>query len=638
MLKITGLILLAFVLVLGNEIRLGIDRYMKNTLETDAEINVRTLDKLLKEYTDETVNQSLSFQSDKFEEIYSDFLSGDSTLVKSLVTRDGKILDISRETEEDTQICLLVKNFQGKKDWPIYFHLDSMGSKDIDNLENELTNENQEECNVTIHYVNLQSSDETNNELDQIDVAQIDVNEKTIVKREVNGDIQKLSGKASFYLSQYKEIFFSNNSQPITQGNITRIVSENNAKIVIDYHDAMNGVRNQLQNHFKQYIDMDKVFVGTSYGEYYLLEPYRYESKYYSSVLVPIIDWRVYNKIYEETFDEVENDENIIKESTLGYVIITQEYSDLTMSSMQQFMIDNFSTYFLAFLLIICICLIIAYMIIKPIRRIETTAKHIAHKEFDYPIDMTRHDELGDLARSIDIMSKELEKTINDLYQKVEKVKQLENIRKEFVSNFTHEIKTPLGIINGFSELVELEQDEQKRNEYISIIQNETKKINNLVLAMLEYSRLESASIPLKIEEVDMLEVVDEAISSMSFLFQKKNIRLQTSLDFVNIQADRFRMEMLITNFISNAIRYTKEGNTIDIHLDEHTFSIENEGAYIPEEHLEKVWLTFHKVDKARNEEGTGIGLAICRSILELHRFEYGVKNTETGVLFYFHF
>ena len=110
-----------------------------------------------------------------------------------------------------------------------------------------------------------------------------------------------------------------------------------------------------------------------------------------------------------------------------------------------------------------------SYMIVRPIRRIETTAKHIARKEFDYPIDMTRHDELGDLARSIDIMSKELEKTISNLHQEIERVTQLEGVRKDFVSNFTHEIKTPLGIINGFSELVELEQDEKKRNEYIDI-------------------------------------------------------------------------------------------------------------------------------------------------------------------------
>ena len=139
---------------------------------------------------------------------------------------------------------------------------------------------------------------------------------------------------------------------------------------------------------------------------------------------------------------------------------------------------------------------------------------------------MTRHDELGDLARSIDIMSKELEKTISNLHQEIERVTQLEGVRKDFVSNFTHEIKTPLGIINGFSELVELEQDEKKRNEYIDIIQNEAKRINELVLAMLDLSKLESQNISLTMEDVDLLDIVDESLDSMAYLLEKKNIHL----------------------------------------------------------------------------------------------------------------
>ncbi len=172
---------------------------------------------------------------------------------------------------------------------------------------------------------------------------------------------------------------------------------------------------------------------------------------------------------------------------------------------MKQFIIDNSSTYLLALILIALLSLFLAYILVKPIHRLETIAKHIARKEFDYPINVNRHDELGNLARSIDTMSKELEKTINNLYFQIEKVQSLETIRKEFVANFTHEIKTPLGIINGFSELVEIEQDVKKRNEYIDIIQSETGKINTLVLAMLEYSKLESDAITLNKEDIDLL-------------------------------------------------------------------------------------------------------------------------------------
>lgn len=111
-----------------------------------------------------------------------------------------------------------------------------------------------------------------------------------------------------------------------------------------------------------------------------------------------------------------------------------------------------------------------------------------------------------------------------------------------------------------------------------------------------------------------------------------------THLESAPIQADHFKMEIVIANFISNALRYTEDGKTIIIELDDHHFSIENEGAYIPEEEIDKIWLTFHKVDKARSKEGTGLGLAICKAALDKHHFKYGVQNTTKGVKFYFEF
>lgn len=154
---------------------------------------------------------------------------------------------------------------------------------------------------------------------------------------------------------------------------------------------------------------------------------------------------------------------------------------------------------------------------------------------------------------------------------------------------------------------------------------------------MLDLSKLESQNISLTLEEVDMLDIVDECLDSMMYLIEKKNIHLETDLNESIVIADQFRMEMLIQNFITNAIRYTLDGKSIYIHLDAQGFEIENETEALPDDELEKIWLTFHKVaDKSRSNEGTGLGLAICRTILELHHFEYGVKNTERGVLFFF--
>lgn len=639
--KISGIVFIAFALILGNEIRLGIDRYIKNTLETDASATVRNLDKFAKEYSDLTIYKSYELKSQEFQNIYSSILAGDSSLVKSLVTPEGRILDISRETMEDSMLCMLVKDFQLADDWPqncpAYFHLENIGKENIDKLERSLNDEKSSRT-ATLSVVFPKNTDFSDNEFKDIDIAKIAIDGDTIVERDVSGEKVEITGQISFYSSQYKEVFFGNNKEMITYGNYAHSVADNEETIVIDYHDAMKGIQQQLQKDFQKYTKTTDVFTSTNYADYYLLKPYKYNGKYYSSIMMKVVDWTQMNTYYSDYRYNELSDEEKLQKATKGYIIITKEYNQLISTTMRQFIIDNYSTYLLALILIALLCIALAYILVKPIHRLEIIAKHIARKEFDYPVNLNRHDELGNLARSVDTMSKELEKTINDLYFQVEKVQSLEVIRKEFVSNFTHEIKTPLGIINGFSELIEIEQDETKRNEYIQIIQNETKKINELVLAMLEYSKLESDRITLDIENVDLLELVDESIDSMMYLFKKKNIQLETSLESVTVKADRFKMQMVINNFISNALRYTQDHKTIIIHLDQNQFSIENEGAHIPEEDKEKIWLTFHKVDKSRNDEGTGLGLAICRAALDLHHFEYGVKNTETGVFFYFCF
>ena len=475
-------------------------------------------------------------------------------------------------------------------------------------------------------------SELNSNIFDNIFIKELKLNNQIIYVSNTKGKVQTMEGTVGSYASYNLEIAFPSTLTE-SKKQSTNTSGKKSRTMILDYQNAMNGLREQITKNFKTFKKSGRELTTTNYSIYKILNPYEYNGKYYSTVMLRLEDWGLMNG--EDTTVDY-TDEASLDKVTAGYIFVIQEYTNLTMRSFRQFMHDNSSTYLLAFVLIILICLSIAYMVIKPIRRIETTAKHIARKEFDYPIDTTRHDELGDLSRSIDRMSKELESTINNLHQEIERVQRLEVIRKEFVSNFTHEIKTPLGIINGFSELVEIEQDEKKRNEYITIIQNETKRINELVLAMLDLSKLESQKVSLKLEEVDLLDIIGDCLDSMMYLFERKQIKVHTQLDSSMVKADRFKIEMVIDNFISNALRYTAEGKNVYVRLDEHGFEIENEGHPIPKDDLEKIWLTFHKVDRSRNAEGTGLGLAICKAILDLHHFEYGVKNTEKGVLFYF--
>ncbi len=630
--KVTGVVFIAFSIVLGNEIRLGINRYTKNTLDTDAEAIVRNLDKFAKSYTQSIAINKVNLNSTEFKNIYRDALAGDGTKVKCLVNAKGQILDVSREGEGFPSIGVIVSKYKGATNWPVYFDLSSMDSTSLMKIESELLKHKDEKNTITLKIVTNSQSELNSNIFDNIFIKELKLNNQIIYVSNTKGKVQTMEGTVGSYASYNLEIAFPSTLTE-SKKQSTNTSGKKSRTMILDYQNAMNGLREQITKNFKTFKKSGRELTTTNYSIYKILNPYEYNGKYYSTVMLRLEDWGLMNG--EDTTVDY-TDEASLDKVTAGYIFVIQEYTNLTMRSFRQFMHDNSSTYLLAFVLIILICLSIAYMVIKPIRRIESTAKHIARKEFDYPIDTTRHDELGDLSRSIDRMSKELESTINNLHQEIERVQRLEVIRKKFVSNFTHEIKTPLGIINGFSELVEIEQDEKKRNEYITIIQNETKRINELVLAMLDLSKLESQKVSLKLEEVDLLDIVGDCLDSMMYLFERKQIKVHTQLDSSMVKADRFKIEMVIDNFISNALRYTAEGKNVYVRLDEHGFEIENEGHPIPKDDLEKIWLTFHKVDRSRNAEGTGLGLAICKAILDLHHFEYGVKNTEKGVLFYF--
>lgn len=630
--KVTGVVFIAFSIVLGNEICLGINRYTKNTLDTDAEAIVRNLDKFAKSYTQSIAINKVNLNSTEFKNIYRDALAGDGTKVKCLVNAKGQILDVSREGEGFPSIGVIVSKYKGATNWPVYFDLSSMDSTSLMKIESELLKHKDEKNTITLKIVTNSQSELNSNIFDNIFIKELKLNNQIIYVSNTKGKVQTMEGTVGSYASYNLEIAFPSTLTE-SKKQSTNTSGKKSRTMILDYQNAMNGLREQITKNFKTFKKSGRELTTTNYSIYKILNPYEYNGKYYSTVMLRLEDWGLMNG--EDTTVDY-TDEASLDKVTAGYIFVIQEYTNLTMRSFRQFMHDNSSTYLLAFVLIILICLSIAYMVIKPIRRIETTAKHIARKEFDYPIDTTRHDELGDLSRSIDRMSKKLESTINNLHQEIERVQRLEVIRKEFVSNFTHEIKTPLGIINGFSELVEIEQDEKKRNEYITIIQNETKRINELVLAMLDLSKLESQKVSLKLEEVDLLDIVGDCLDSMMYLFERKQIKVHTQLDSSMVKADRFKIEMVIDNFISNALRYTAEGKNVYVRLDEHGFEIENEGHPIPKDDLEKIWLTFHKVDRSRNAEGTGLGLAICKAILDLHHFEYGVKNTEKGVLFYF--
>ena len=293
---------------------------------------------------------------------------------------------------------------------------------------------------------------------------------------------------------------------------------------------------------------------------------------------------------------------------------------------------DNIGTYALSLTIILIISVLCSYMIVKPIKNIEKAAKQIADNDFDVKLNIHSRDELGSLSNSINTMSVNLKDTIDKLKEEIEQVKRLESTRKEFIANFTHEIKTPLAIINGYSELIEETKDKQEIEKYISIIDEATQKINHLVQAMLNLSKLESNLVTLKIESMELEDIATKVIDSYEVLLKEKEVKIELHSTNPTIQGDKEQLETVITNFMSNAMYHVNMGGKIYIIIDKHMFSIENEGLPIEQERLQTIWETF----QTGNKQGTGLGLAICKSILELHQYQYGVENTAKGVKFYF--
>ena len=226
---------------------------------------------------------------------------------------------------------------------------------------------------------------------------------------------------------------------------------------------------------------------------------------------------------------------------------------------------ENNMLYFIALICAILISLILSYMIAKPIKKVEKVALKIAHNDFDETLHIKSKDEIGSLAKSVNHMSHQLKQTIQQLNDEIEHVKKLESLRKDFINQFTHEMKTPLGIINGYGELIEEAESDEEREKYIAIIHRETKRINQLIQSMLSLSRLEAGKVEMNIEEFDLEDSVTEIIDEYEVLFMKKNIVVKVNNIQSRIKGDKKLLETVIHNFLSNAIKHTTDNGQIEV-------------------------------------------------------------------------
>ncbi|EOO11720.1 HAMP domain-containing sensor histidine kinase [Bacillus cereus] len=308
-------------------------------------------------------------------------------------------------------------------------------------------------------------------------------------------------------------------------------------------------------------------------------------------------------------------------------------------------MIKDYYIYLVILVLILIVLVSFYYSkkIAKPLLQINDTTKRIADLDFSEKIPITTKDEIGDLSNSINTLSMTLHSYINQLQQDIEKEKQLENTRKEFISGVSHELKTPLSIMKSCISILEDGVASNKKEYYFKAMSKEVDKMDMLIIDMLELAKFESGTYKMEMDVFHIDEMIDYICEQLSPDITAKQLHVHKHLSKIEVVANQHRIEQVITNFITNAIRYTPENENIIISTIEENervkVCIENKGAHIAPEHLEKIWDRFYRGDtsRQRSKGGTGLGLAISKNILELHSVQYGVSNTEDGVLFFFY-
>lgn len=300
---------------------------------------------------------------------------------------------------------------------------------------------------------------------------------------------------------------------------------------------------------------------------------------------------------------------------------------------------------------IILLSFIYSNMIAKPLVKINKVATKLANLDFTEKCEVNSNDEIGNVAASLNFLSQNLDEALTSLKEAnikleedIEKERKLEKIRRDFVAAVSHELKTPISLIDGYAVgLKDNIFEGEDKDYYLDIIIDETEKMANLVSDMLDLSYLESGSFKLTREEFNLVSLIKITLKKYETLISEKNVSVVLDLmEEVKVFADWNRLEQVLTNFITNAIRHVDENGTIYISTvrkkDYISIEIENTGSHINEEELAKIWDKFYKVDKSRNRKlgGTGIGLSIVKNILMHHGYSFGTLNTERGVKFYF--
>lgn len=295
---------------------------------------------------------------------------------------------------------------------------------------------------------------------------------------------------------------------------------------------------------------------------------------------------------------------------------------------------------------------IVTKKITKPISELTQLSRRMSDLDFDARYESRAGNEIDVLGDNFNRMSAQLERTIselksanNELQKDIEDKIKIDQMRKEFLDNVSHELKTPIALIQGYAEGLKenISEDPESREFYCDVIMDESAKMNKLVKNLLILNQLESGKDAVVMERFDIVSLIKGILQSMDIMIQQKEAKVIFDVQSpVYVWADEFKIEEVVTNYISNALNHLSGERQIEIKVLQETERVKvtvfNTGIPIPEEDVPKLWNKFYKVDKARTREygGSGIGLSIVKAVIESLNQEYGVQNYDNGVEFWF--
>ena len=303
---------------------------------------------------------------------------------------------------------------------------------------------------------------------------------------------------------------------------------------------------------------------------------------------------------------------------------------------------------------------VISNNLAKPLLELSEISKKMSRLEFENKYDGKREDEIGILGNTMNDLSEKLEKNIGELKNANLKLKedlqqreQLDLMRQEFVANVSHELKTPIALIQGYAEGLETEgiaDSAENREYYVSVIKDEANNMNTLVHQLLDLSAIERGASDIDIARINLKEIIDGIIENYKLNLTDNGIKPELKIDDnIYVWADGYKLEEVVKNYLSNAIHHVDDHKKVllaadCIENDKVRFYVFNSGIQLPDDEREKIWEKFYKVDKAhtRSYGGTGLGLSIVKAIAEQHGSTCGCENCSVdgidGMKFYFDF